>query len=255
MIADFHNDILTVKPIENELDNLSDGVLALYKGTRDFQTLFSLAHNYTGHFFLAFEDIGGISDRELERLISFRPQYVTLTWNYENDLAYGCLASGRLKKRGKEVIQKLTQHDIYIDTAHLCRKSFFDVCDQTDLLVNSHTAFSDVHFHFRNIDDEQIKLLFNLGATIGITFVSSFLTEKQASAADVIRHADHYVQKFGCVGLSIGSDFFGTDNLPIDLFNYKNWGNLVENFLKIGYNIEVINQILYHNLKKFLYRS
>lgn len=262
MIADFHNDILTVKslPFGGELDGLDCGVLALYKGNRSFKELFTIAKSFEvmlqgKQFYLAFEEISGIGDEELETLISFHPKYVTLTWNWENDLAHGCKSSGGLKKRGAEVLHKLTEEGIFIDTAHLCKKSFFDVCDKTDLLVNSHTCFSAMNRNVRNIDDEQLNLLYSRGATIGVTFVGSFLTDSTATSEHVVKHIDYYVQKFGYDRIAIGSDYFGTQDLPKDLLNYKCWGYLVEKFFKIGYNIEVIDRILYGNLKNFLYGS
>lgn len=262
MIADFHNDILTAKslPFEKELQGLDCGVLALYKGNRSFSDLFSIAEKFYSEnkdkrFFLAFEELSGIGDCELDTLISLRPKYVTLTWNWENDLAHGCKSSGGLKKKGKKVIKACTEHGIYIDTAHLCRQSFLEVCNETDYVVNSHTCFSALRSHARNIDDEQIKILYDKHAPIGITFVGAFLTDTKATSDHVVRHVDHYVQKYGCDRIAIGSDYYGTQDLPQDLLNYKTWDILVEKFLKIGYNIEVIEKILYRNLKIFLYGS
>ena len=257
MNADFHNDILTVRPLPlgNELEGLDCGVLALYLGKRSIEELFAVARGFrkTGGYELAFEEISGITDEQLETLISFRPRYVTLTWNHENDLAHGCKSSGGLKPRGKEVIRRLNRAGIAEATAHLCRQRFFDVCDASDRFVNSHTCFSAVHANARNIDDEQIECLHEAGALVGVTFVGAFLTAGKADSENVVRHVDHYVQKYGAEGVCLGSDFYGTQDLPADLLNYKSWDILVEKFLKIGYNREVIEQILYLNLKNFLY--
>ena len=258
--CDFHNDILTAKgmPAAEDTAGLDCGVFALYKGNRSFSQLFALAESFVQcnenpRVRIAFEELSEITDCELETLISLRPAYATLTWNFENDLAYGCYSDGRLKARGKEVCRQLMAGGVPIDTAHLCKRSFFDVCDCGNGLVDSHTCFSSVREHVRNIDEEQVSLLRERDAPIGIAFVGAFLAEGGAGAEDVVRHVDWYVQKYGAAGIGFGTDFYGTQDLPRGIRNYKNLFVLVEKFLKIGYNEEVIEQIFYHNLTNFLF--
>ena len=85
--------------------------------------------------------------------------------------------------------------------------------------------------------------------------MGAFLAEGGAGAEDVVRHVDWYVQKYGAAGIGFGTDFYGTQDLPRGIRNYKNLFVLVEKFLKIGYNEEVIEQIFYHNLTNFLFGS
>lgn len=255
MIADFHNDILTVKklPVDDELRELNSGILALYKGDKTFEELFFIASNYNGKFKLAFENIEKITDLELEKLILLAPIYVTLTWNFENDLAYGCYSNGKLKERGKKVVKKLTENNILIDTAHLSKQSFLNLCDITDKIVNSHTCFSGINKNLRNVDDEQLYLLNSVNACIGVTFVGSFLTNNGIANSDnVIKHVDYYVQKHGTKGIAIGSDYFGTNNLPVDLTSYNKWDILNEKLLNLGYTKQQTNDVLYDNLNKLI---
>lgn len=254
MIADFHNDVLTEKdlPVDKYLKGLDIGVLALYKGDRNFNELFEIANKYTGKHKIAFEDIGGITNAQLDKLITFSPIYVTLTWNHKNDLACGCNSSGNLSKRGKQIIKVLTQNNIYIDTAHLCKKSFIQILDVTHKTINSHTCFKTIHDHIRNIDDEQIKLLNSRKSLIGITFVANFLTSKNATSCDVVKQIDYFVQKYGANNLCFGSDFFGTKNLPVDINSYNDLKKIEEKLVKLGYKERDINNIFYNNLSNFL---
>lgn len=174
--------------------------------------------------------------------------YAGLTWNYDNCLAGGALGSGRLSDSGREVIQILTAAGIIIDTAHLNSQSFYDVLDETDSVINSHTAADEVTSHLRNLDAQKIHLIIERGGIIGVTPVKDFIGGNKIS--DYINHIDYFVQKFGADNLSIGTDFYGTT--PLDELNeYKSFEIIKEKMEKLGYPIGVIEKIFYKNAENY----
>ena len=104
------------------------------------------------------EDIGSIKPSDIDELIKLKPFCVSLTWNYKNRYAGGALSTGGLTKCGKEIIKKLEENNILIDTAHLNRKSFWQfVKITTKPILNTHCNINSIHKHPRNLTDKQIK--------------------------------------------------------------------------------------------------
>ena len=60
------------------------------------------------------------------------------------------------------------------------------------------------------------------------------------------------VQKFGVNNIGIGSDFYGTENLPINLKSYDDFDNLIQLFFKNGYNENDIQKIFFNNFLNFV---
>lgn len=261
IISDFHNDYLTsenfselgLKKLNKQCDY---NVFAVYKGVNTFFDVKNICKNYKKlnlkNAFLAFEDVDYINEENIDDILIYNPVYCSLTWNYENSLAYGCYSDGKIKSKGKNICKILNKNGVYIDTAHLCKKSFYGVIDTCDKIINSHTCFNDFNYHLRNIDDFQIKEIIKRQGLIGVAFVTDFLGGEK-TAKRVAECIDFFVQKYGSDYICLGTDFFGTDKLPKDLLNYKMIINLVEKLLKIGYNISVIEKITYLNLKNFLF--
>lgn len=214
----------------------------------DLISQFSFPHR------LAFENIHYANEQNLPEIIARKPLYCSLTWNDDNDLAGGAYGDGGLTRRGKLIAERLSGSSVYIDTAHLNRKSFYKLLDVENVkIINSHTCFDAVNAHLRNIDSYQITEIVQRGGIVGLTFVSEFIAQKKrANLNDVCAHISFFVDRFGCDHLCLGTDFFGTDHLPIKLKNYKMCLNLVEKLFKIGYNDTVIKKIFNDNLISFM---
>ncbi len=253
-IADFHNDILTSDKFENTLLNFGGNkvVTAIFRGGRSFSDILPLTQ-YTNC--LAFEDVG-YSDLEFNKLVSLKPLYVGLTWNGENRFGYGCDFSFGLKRSGVELIKNLNKHGIAIDTAHISKRGFVDIIDNAQKVVNSHTCFNGVFKHKRNLDDWQIKLIAERGGLIGITACGYFMTNrKTCKIADYIDNILYSYEKYGAECLCVGTDFNGTDFLPIGLENYDGFSAVKTELIKRGVTNEDVDKILYKNLHNFIANS
>lgn len=262
MIADLHNDMLTaLSPREyaGYLDGIREyasPVLAIWSTRLDvapgfLKDLVSAVPKEFARF--ALEDAHFLGKQSLGLLSEIPLLYAGLTWNDDNALAGGAKAgtSKGLTERGKAVIREAERLGIAVDTAHLNRKSFFDVLDYAQgKLLCSHCCFDAVYSHPRNLTDEQIKLIVSRGGIVGVTSESSFLTKGNAAYTDVVRHIDYFVQKFGCDNLAVGSDFNGCTP-PDGLNDYPSFSVLTDALEKIGYTQSDIRKIFSLNAKKF----
>lgn len=259
MIADFHNDILTaagdIAALSTEVDCC---VCALFRGNRDFSVLRGMAldfrEKHPRNLFFALEDIGYYEDSFADEICSLHPVYASLTWNGENALAGGCESAGRLTAKGVRAVKKLTDCGICIDCAHLNRESFADLLAlDSPRLVDSHTCFQGVCRHPRNLEDWQAKEIVARGGLIGVALVGKFLcAEQRAGVEDVFRHIDYGAEKFGSENICLGTDFNGTDDLPVRLQSYSDLALLCERMQSAGYAKHTIENIVSENLRTFL---
>ncbi len=266
MVADFHNDYLSsssrIKILQEYSKSDNKIVGAIFRGRKDYvyakTTLNFFLENKSDSLFFAFEDFSYEEDLPnlIYGLLDYMPVYVGLTWNGENNLAYGAGSSGKIKTRGIAIIKELNKREIYLDAAHLSEQSFYHALDYTDKILCSHTCFYELCPHARNLKTAQIKEIVNRGGLVGLTFYTPFLTENKSSTVeDVFRHVDFFVERFGVKNLAIGSDFYGCDNLPKGFGDYSFSVIFKEYLLKKGYKEWQIDAITYGNLSAFLDKS
>lgn len=216
------------------------------------------ALKYIKKYYYSFENIGFKNYDDIQTLvIKNKPVYASLTWNNENYLAFGCNDNtGNLKQKGVEVIKRLNEAKIILDTAHLSRKAFYECAEIADRIVNSHTCFDSVCKHKRNITDEQAKIIIQKGGIIGLCLYKDFVSDKKiATVEDVVRHIDYFVNKFSYEHLSLGTDFYGAKDFAENIKDYESLYKIVEKLQNLGYNDKVIKGIFYNNLAKFLERE
>lgn len=199
----------------------------------------------------AIEDLHFLTDSTLYLLEEIPLSYIGLTWNYDNPLAGGALGEDGLKPLGKNVVRLAETLGIVTDTAHLNRRSFYDVIETAKgRVMNSHCCFDAVRNHPRNLTDDQIALLQERGGIVGLTLERSFLDERNADLNAVVRHIDHFVQKFGCDTLCIGSDFNGSSP-PKGLMGYDGFSALKSRLLARGYKNRDVDKIFFKNAMNF----
>lgn len=201
--------------------------------------------------YTAIEDAGSVDHARINLSKYSKLLYASLTWNFENDLAGGASTDIGLKQAGKRFIAKMNAVNVALDTAHLSRRAFYDCLDLEARILCTHTACDALWRNSRNLTDEQISELINRGGIIGVAFVRQFMTDRQFTSANVAAHIDHIVQRHGAGSVCIGSDFYGTGNLPDDLRDYSMLNNLVKRFYILGYSSKDIEAILYKNALKF----
>jgi len=205
---------------------------------------------------LHIEDAWFIDKINIDEIIALKPYSIGITWNDKNKLAGGANSEGKLTSFGKKIIERFVKSNVVVDVAHLNRKSFYEVVDivkkHGGKLFCTHTCFDEVNPHPRNLDGKQIQTIIDMGGLIGLTLVGDFLNPcGNATMHDVYNHIKYSVQNFGEDNLAIGTDFFGTENLPKGLKKYKDFKRLKKFLIKKGFCQVVIMKIFYVNAKKF----
>lgn len=137
-----------------------------------------------------------------------------LTWNHENAVAYGANEDETkgLKSFGKEVIDRLNQHNIIVDVSHLNQQSFWDTLQEAKYMIASHSNARAIRNHQRNLDDEQLKAIAQKGGHVHCVFYPPFISDKASvTLDDLIKHMQHLAEIISPRNIGIGSDFEGID--------------------------------------------
>lgn len=185
--------------------------------------------------------------------------------------AYGTDASAHLNEKGKALLKRMEELNIILDTTHLCDKSFWDAVDIFNGPIwASHNDCRALVPHNRQYSDEQIKLLIEREAVIGVAFDAWMLIpgwkrgittpeESGVSLAHVVDHIDHICQIAGnSLHTAIGSDLdggFGTEQCPQDINTIADLQKIPDLLKKRGYSPKDIDNIMYKNWVSFLEKA
>ena len=193
----------------------------------------------------------------IELLAQHNVRMVTLTWNAENCIGGGADAKDKgLSDFGKVCVKEFEQKSIVIDISHASDKTFYDVLSYTTApIAASHSNSRTVCSHRRNLTDEQFMEIARRKGVVGLNFHKEFLNDNRdrSSICDVLKHTEHFLTLDGEDVLCIGSDFDGADPIK-ELSSTEKIPHLYESFLKIGYNEQLVQKILYYNAYNFFSR-
>jgi len=159
---------------------------------------------------------------DLRRLDLFAERGVrifALTWNGANELGHGahCDPALGLTDFGKAAVKRMFRLGIVPDVSHLNEAGFRDVAElakaQKKPFWATHSNCAAVHPHPRNLEDEQLKAIFESGGLVGINLFTDFLGGA-GTARDVGLHLEHMLGLGGEDCVALGSDFDGCDIHP-----------------------------------------
>lgn len=131
-----------------------------------------------------------------------------LTYNRRNVIGDGCAeeANGGLSDFGRAVVQKMNQIGVIVDIAHSGWQTSLEAAQVSEKpMVASHSSVAALHRHIRSKPDTVIKAIADTGGYIGICCVPRFLGGS-GDIAEMMRHIDYIVQKFGPDHVGIGTD-------------------------------------------------
>lgn len=195
--------------------------------------------------------LGGDSDN-VDFLFHKGVKMMTLTWNGENELAYGAdCDEGGLKRFGKEVISQMEKKEIYVDVSHLNEESFYDVVSFTRAgLIASHSNCFSLIPHRRNLKDEQIRLIIESDGLIGLCFHAPFLSVRGISNFEMLyRNIFHVLSLGGEDCLCFGSDFDG-GSMVSELSSLQKVKNLYGYLKGRGLGEKLLEKIFFLNSQK-----
>ena len=181
-----------------------------------------------------------------------------ITWNHENDLGHPAKSGSTegLTPYGLQVVREMQRLKIAVDVSHLNERGFYDIFQKTDVPpMASHSCCAALRPHFRNLTDEQLRLLIREGGYVGVNFYGEFLAESDATVETLADHADHICQLGGGSQVGFGSDFDGIDVYPAGLRHPGEFPNLISVFRRRGYSEEAIEAIAGKNLLAYFERT
>ncbi|MDI3316829.1 MAG: dipeptidase [Bacillota bacterium] len=188
----------------------------------------------------------------LDVLYRIGVRVASLTWNERNALADGTGQSetrSRLTAAGREAVRAMHRLGIVVDVSHLSEGCFWDLLEQGDPpVIASHSNARALCDHPRNLSDDQVRAVAQRGGVVGVTFVPAFLVPEEAGTPatleSVVAHIDHLVTLVGPEHVGIGSDFDGTEQLPVGLEDVTRLPALTEALLRRGYGEAAVTAIL-----------
>lgn len=162
---------------------------------------------------------------------------MTLTWNYRNALADGVAerdTGGGLTTFGKAVVKEMERLGMLVDVSHLTDAGFYDVARLAEKpFVASHSNARTICAHPRNLTDEQLKIIGEIGGFVGLNFYPPFVAEKNSvNQEDLLRQLTHMLDKAGEDAVGLGSDFDGIDTTPTDLRSVEDMAVFLERMEK-----------------------
>jgi membrane dipeptidase len=182
--------------------------------------------------------------------------------------AYGTDSSAPLSAQGKELLRKMDELGIILDTTHLCDLAFWEALDQFQGPVwASHNNCRALVDHNRQFSDDMIKALIARGAVIGGVFDAWMLSpgwirgkstpqERQVNLDTLLDHMDHICQLAGNANhIGIGSDLdggFGTEQCPMDIASIADLQKIPTLLQKRGYSPQDIEKVMHGNWLRFL---
>ncbi len=159
---------------------------------------------------------------------------ITLLWNFENSVGYPnsddpAVHNKGLKPFGIEVVERMNELGMIIDTSHLSEGGFYDVAKYSKKpFMASHSCARALCNHRRNLTDDQLKTIGNTGSVVGVNFERSFLKEgsEHATMDQIISHLLYMKDKAGIESIGFGSDFDGIEDNG-ELVNYGGFTKLL----------------------------
>lgn len=194
----------------------------------------------------------------------------TLTWNYENQLAFPN-PMGRnglpgktdtvngLKPLGFEFIHAMEDMGMLIDISHLNDAGIWDILKTvkpSTPIVASHSNARGVTDVPRNLSDEMLLALADHGGITGINFCPSFLNadnltvqsraEAKSRIEDMIRHIQYIKKVAGMDVIGLGTDFDGISGV-LEITGAGEIQKLAEAMDRAGFTEEEIEKVFYKN--------
>ncbi len=181
-----------------------------------------------------------------------------LTWNNENRLGHPAKTGSRegLTAYGVTIAREMQRLHMAVDTSHLNEAGFYDLFAKTDRPpMASHSCCRALCDHFRNLTDDQLRMLIREGGYVGVNFYPAFLAENgRADCETVVKHIDHICQLGGDGIVGFGSDFDGIECAPEGLAHPGEIPNLLQSLRRRGYPEKTIAGIAGGNLLDYFAR-
>ncbi|MBI1177046.1 peptidase M19 [bacterium] len=182
--------------------------------------------------------------------------------------AMGTDATGGFNAKGRELLKEMDRLGLILDVSHLSDECFLEAMDLfAGPIWASHSNCRSLVPSQRQLSDEQIKLLIERGAMIGLALDAWMMipgwvrgqttpAESNLKLDKLCDHIDHICQLAGNANhAGIGSDLdgaFGREQCPLDVDTIADLNKLPELLKKRGYSTADVEGIAAENFIRFL---
>ena len=136
---------------------------------------------------------------------------IQLTYNVKNFVGDGCLerTDAGLSDFGVRLIKAMNRAGIAVDCSHTGMQTTFDAMDVSEYpVVFSHSLVKTVRDSPRNLTDEQIKRVAEMGGVIGMNGFPPFVADtSRPTLDDLLKHVDYIAELVGIDHVGLGIDF------------------------------------------------
>lgn len=206
---------------------------------------------------------------DIDILYELGVRSTNIVWNNNNKFGGGAREDKKqgLTKLGKQLIEKLVQKNIAIDLSHANTKTFYGIIEKCQKLKNegfdpivfaSHSNSRKICNVPRNLTDNQIKEIANLGGVIGIVGIKQFCSLKGNNYKEKYVEHINYVKKLlgGVDNICVSTDNMEYYKIEPERYKKMNVFNqtrvkqeIQELLIQNKYTKEEIEKILYKNFQ------
>ena len=219
-------------------------------------------------------------------------RYMTLTHNVTLDWADSAMDEVKhngLTDFGKEVIREMNRLGMLVDLSHVTPKVMSDVLDITEApIIYSHSSARALTDHVRNVPDSILTRLPKNGGVVMVTFIPSFVSQQvkdweeplqkllagvpfdaewhriraeymakhapapKATLNHVADHIEHVKKIAGADHVGIGSDFWGSDDMPEGLEDTSKFPYLFAELIRRGWSDSDLRKLAGQNVLRAL---
>ncbi len=213
--------------------------------------------------FLTIEDGRHVQGKlsNIQRFYQDGVRLISLTWNYENCFGAPNSRDRAMMERGLtsfgcEAVRYMNELGMLIDVSHLSDGGFYDAVRLSKKpLVASHSNARALCPHPRNLTDDMIQKLAEIGGVAGVNFYGAFLQKdaktEESTLAGLVAHIKHMVKQGGEDFVALGTDFDGISG-SLEIGTPSEMAKLFDQLEKEGFSIRQIEKLAYKNALRLI---
>ena len=215
------------------------------------------------NFIYSIEGCDYLKIDDLETLYNNGLRSILLVWNEKNRYGSGNRTIDGLTKEGIKFLNKAISLGMGIDLSHANDKTFYDMIEvikenqnrgQKVICYASHSNSRKLCDRSRNLTDNQILTIKEVGGLVGVFSNKNFVTNKSANLKDkYLEHIIHISNLIGIDNVMLSTDdmrFMGDYDkyyLESSIFDYSNITSEVKALLMKYFTIDCTNKIMLLN--------
>ncbi len=183
------------------------------------------------------------------------------TWNRSLPYVGSAVEPYGVLKQGRRLAEKVNDLGLIFDVSHMSDQGFWDFLQLLDVpIIASHSNYRNVLPHERNLSEEMIREIDNLGGVMGLNFYPDFMKTSEIKLfpgypkgySAIYHMLDVIISEFGDDVVAIGSDFDGISKYLEGVTNPGFYQDFAEFLRKHNVSINTIEKLFYKNALRVL---